>query len=94
MLNRWSMCLSVCAALGAYTLGARSVLAQPDTFVFRMGETVTFVFAPEWSRTCRIEEIRGSYVRCQNEPGVAGEYWINTDQVPGVTKRPSGNRSK
>lgn len=94
MSRRWSVPLLICAALGGYVLGGKSLQAQPDASVFRIGETVTFVFGPDWSRVCRIEETRGVFVRCQNDPGVAAEYWINTTQIAGVQKRGSPTRAR
>jgi hypothetical protein len=92
MSNRWSIPLLVCAAVMGYLLGGRSLQAQHDLLPFRTGEVVTFVFAPDWSRECRVEEMRGAFVRCQNDPGVRDEYWINLDEVSGVRKRTPGTR--
>ena len=64
--------------------------AQPELTPFRVGDTVTVVFTPQWSRECRIEEQRGTFIRCRNSAGVRGEYWVNVAQAGGIQKLPPG----
>jgi len=69
--------------LVGYGIGAGRVEAQAETFPFRVGETI------EVGQTCRIEEMRGSWVRCQSPAGldIATDTWVNMAAVDFVKRR-------
>jgi hypothetical protein len=83
------------AALAGYASGARPVQAQPEPWPFSIGEVVTFEFADNGSRQCRIEEVKGGFALCRYPSDQQGftigrreppEEWVNLAVVEWVTK--------
>ena len=99
MRQSWSVpVLLALAALAGYAAGARPVQAQSELWPVSNGEVVTLTFAGGGTRSCSIEEIKGTFARCgtgQRQPLSIGqrerpEEWVNLAQVEWVTKpRPS-----
>jgi hypothetical protein len=94
MSSRVSIPLIACAAVAGYLIGGRAVTAQDFAWPVRIGETATILFTPDWSRDCRVEEMRGTFVRCRNSAGVNGEYWLNVAVAGAVKKAAPGHRSQ
>ena len=81
-------------ALAGYAADAPAQ-AQSQPLPFLMGETVTFRYADNGSRDCRIGEIRGAFALCLPPAERQGptygrpeppEEWINLAVVERVTK--------
>jgi hypothetical protein len=67
MRQSWSVpVLLALAALAGYAAGARPVQAQSQPLPFSVGETVTFRFADDGSRDCRITDIKGMFALCES----------------------------
>jgi hypothetical protein len=87
------------SALTGYAAGARPVEAQSEPLPFQKGETVTFRYADNGSRDCRIAEIRGMFALCaaaERQVPTFGrpeppEEWINIAVVERV-QRPRQQR--
>ena len=84
----------VFAAFVGFAAWSARASTEPEVWPFRIGDTVTVVFTPQWSRECRIEELRGTFVRCRNAAGVRGDYWLNVAQAGGIHKVPPGARQE
>jgi hypothetical protein len=87
--------LLVVAALAGYAAGARPAQAQSQQWPFAIGEVVTFWYADNGSRECRIAEIRGTFALCRPPAERQGptygrpdppEEWINVAVVERVTR--------
>jgi hypothetical protein len=83
------------ALLTGYAVGARPAQAQAQPLPFPIGEIVTFRYADNGSRDCRVTQIRGMFALC--EPAVERqsptygrpeppEEWINIAVVERVTR--------
>jgi hypothetical protein len=89
----WSVpVLLALAALVGYAVGARPVQAQSELWPVSTGEVATLTFAGGGSRSCAVEEIKGTFARCgQRQPPSIGQRerpqeWVNLAQVEWVTK--------
>jgi hypothetical protein len=95
MRHSWSVpVLLAFAALAGYAAGARPVQAQSELSPFSGGDLVMVSLAGGGTRSCAIEEIRGSFARCgtgQRQPLSIGqrerpEEWVNLSEVEWVTR--------
>jgi hypothetical protein len=101
MRHPWSVpVLLALAAVAGYAAGARPVQAQSEPLPFKTGDTVTFRYADNGSRDCRITEIRSMFVLCEPPSGRQGptfgrpeppEEWFNIAVVERVS-RPRGRK--
>ena len=90
MRHRWSVAvLVVLGGVAGYAAGTRPLQAQTEkteTLPFQIGQTVELGFDASQSRMCRVEALKGTFVRCQNlsrsDPATR---WINLAQVAWVT---------
>jgi hypothetical protein len=96
MRHPWSIpVLLALVAFAGYAAGARPVQAQSEPLPFKTGEIVTFRFADNGSRECRITEIRGMFALCEppseRQAPTFGrpeppEEWFNIAVVERVTR--------
>jgi hypothetical protein len=95
MRHPWSVpVLLALAALAGYAAGERPVQAQAQPLPFAIGETVTFRYADNGSRDCRITEIKGMFALCESLTQRQGptfgrpelEEWFNIAAVERVTR--------
>jgi hypothetical protein len=95
MRDSWSVpILLALAAIAGYAAGARPVQAQAEPWPVATGEVVTLTFAGGGSRSCSVEEIKGTFARCgtgQRQPLSIGQRerpqeWVNLSQAEWVTK--------
>ena len=95
MRHSWSVpFLLALAALAGYAAGARPVQAQGAAFPFQLGDIVTFS-SHERTDHCRIEELRGNFVRCGDVSERSGfsigrpespEEWVNVAVAQSIIK--------
>ena len=90
MRHPWSVAiLVVLGAVAGYAAGTRPLQAQTSTetpLPFQVGQTVELGFDASHSRRCRIEELKGTFVRCQNlSRSDRASRWINLAQVAWMT---------
>src|SRR5918994_758556 len=87
MRHPWSVpVVLVLTALAGYAAGARPLQAQPETLPFQLGQTVELGFDASHSRKCRIEDLKGTFVRCRNlSASDRATRWINIAQVAWMT---------
>ena len=96
MRHPWSVpVLLAIAALAGYAVGAAPAQAQVQPLPFRIGEVVTFRYADDGSRDCRITEIKGMFALCEPPAERQGptygrpeppEEWMNVALVERVTR--------
>jgi hypothetical protein len=85
MRHRWSVALLVLvSAVGVYAAQSKTAGAA-DVLPVAVGDTITIIQNPGQDRECRVEEIRGLFVRCQG-PHRATETWVNMAQASGFTR--------
>lgn len=89
MRHRWSIAvLVVLGSVAGYAAGTRPLQAQTpiETLPFRIGQTVELGFDASHSRRCRVEELKGTFVRCGNlSRSDRATRWINLAQVAWMT---------
>jgi hypothetical protein len=87
MRHPWSVAvLVVLGAVAGYAAGTRPLQAQTETLPFQIGQMVELGFDASHSRRCRIEELKGTFVRCRNQtPSDRATRWINIAQVAWIT---------
>ena len=87
MRHSWSVAvLVVLGAVAGYAAGTRPLQAQSETLPFQVGQTVELGFDASHSRRCRVEELKGAFVRCRNlSPSDRATRWINLAQVQWMT---------
>jgi hypothetical protein len=77
--------LVAAVAVGASVTAGRPAFAQNDAFPFRAGDTVEFTYGGGGTHTCRIEEIRGTFARCERPlRSEAPFWWVNVGEVQGL----------
>ena len=87
MRHRWSVALLVLvSAVGVFAAQSKTTGAA-DGLPLAVGDNIVVIYNPGQDRECRVEEIRGAFVRCQG-PHRPTETWINMAQAAGFT-RPS-----
>src|SRR5688500_3088416 len=93
MRHRWSVAvLVVLGPVAGYSARTRPTLARTgktqktETLPFQVGQTVELGFDASHSRRCRVEELKGAFVRCRNlSPTDRATRWINLAQVAWIT---------
>lgn len=87
MRHRWSVALLLLvSAVGVFAAQSKPTGAA-DGLPLTVGDSITVIYNPGQDRECRVEEIRGAFVRCQG-PHKAIETWVNMAQASGFS-RPS-----
>jgi len=84
MRSSWSVAiLVILAAVGGYAAGSRPVFAQTPPLPYTIGDKVMFTHPGGGSQDCKIEEVRGMFVRCGQR--VKGrESWANVSAILAV----------
>ena len=84
MKNRWLMLALIVVGVVGWRLS--STAQTPDTPLrpFNVGDTMTLTYADGGTHhDCRVEEVRGIFLRCEAPPQHGGEYWINVSTLKG-----------
>ncbi len=82
MPHHWTVSLLVLAsAVGAYAAQGKTT-EKPEGLPFKVGDALTVRYSPGQDRECRVEEIRGTFVRC--EQGRVFETWLNISQATSI----------
>jgi hypothetical protein len=82
MRHRWTVSLLVLAsAAGAYAAQGKPT-EKPEGLPFKVGDALTLRYSPGQDRECRVEEIRGTFVRCDHARAI--EMWLNISQATAI----------
>jgi hypothetical protein len=61
----------------------RPLQAQSDSSLFKVGQRLTLAFVGDRFVECNVSEIRGSYIRCEDNKIM----WFNVDNAISLTVR-------
>jgi hypothetical protein len=81
VLVQWILVITAGVILAGYAAATRAS-AQNQALPFTVGDTISLRYESA-ARPCRVEAIRGQFVKCQNEPD---ENWFNLNATIFIAK--------